>query len=289
MRTRVRQEEVLPPASSLGELADTPNLAASYCPRCSPERDPVAEILTVRWCEAHRPRDGGFDDEKATVSADILTSTGDAEGATNRRWCELLHRTRRRSSKEDIMHALWFLVFVVALSGCALRPATTSSAAPPPPAPVAPAPSPAEQTPVPSVSASAPTPTPALEASAAAIAPPKEFVTVDALKEVHFGPAKVDALRVETRILDAVLVWLREHPTSLVLIEGYTDDLGTKDQNARLAEKRATSIMKYLVAKGVDAQRITIVSYGADRPVCAMKTEACRAQNRRVRFLVKDR
>lgn len=79
------------------ELADTPNLAASYCPGCAPERDPIREILTVHWCEGHQPRYGGFDDEKATVSKDALCSSGDAEAVTNRRWCALVHRHARRS------------------------------------------------------------------------------------------------------------------------------------------------------------------------------------------------
>ncbi len=288
MSARVRHEDVLPPASSLDELADTPNLAASYCPGCSPERDPIAEILTVRWCEEHRPRDGGSDDERATVSTDILSSTGDAEAATNRRWCELLHRTRRRSSKEDIMHALWFLVFVVALWGCAGQPAATSASAPVPSAPAASAPA-AEQPAAPPVAASAPTPAPAPEVSTASIAPPNEFVTLEALKDVHFGSARVDVLRADTRILDVLIGWLKERPSSLVLIEGYTDDLGTRAQNLILSEKRAKSIMKYLVSRGVETERITVASYGADRPVCTMKTEACRAQNRRARLLVKER
>ena len=85
------------PKRSMTELADTPNLAAFYCPGCSPDRDPVAEILTVRWCDAHQPRYGGFDDERAKVSKDILTSTGEAEAVTNRAWCAIVHRTAKRS------------------------------------------------------------------------------------------------------------------------------------------------------------------------------------------------
>lgn len=79
------------------ELADTPNLASFYCPGCSPGRDPFEEVLTVRWCDAHQPVYGGFDDERATVSKDILTSTGEAEAVTNRAWCEFVHRTAKRS------------------------------------------------------------------------------------------------------------------------------------------------------------------------------------------------
>ena len=78
------------------DLADTPNLASFYCPGCSPGRDPFEEILTVRWCDAHQPMYAGPDDERASVSKDILTSTGEAEGVTNRAWCEFLHRSAKR-------------------------------------------------------------------------------------------------------------------------------------------------------------------------------------------------
>ena len=83
--------------AGMTELADTPNLASFYCPGCSPERDPLGEILTVRWCDAHEPRSGGFDDERAKVSKDILTSTGEAESVTNRAWCEVVHRRAKRA------------------------------------------------------------------------------------------------------------------------------------------------------------------------------------------------
>ena len=110
----------------------------------------------------------------------------------------------------------------------------------------------------------------------------------EALKDVHFGPGRSDVLRADAGILDAVIGWLKENPTGSLLIEGYTDDLGTTEQNRTLGEKRAKSVMKYLVAKGFGAARITVASYGAARPVCSEKTEACRAKNRRVRFLVKQ-
>jgi peptidoglycan-associated lipoprotein len=47
--------------------------------------------------------------------------------------------------------------------------------------------------------------------------------------------------------------------------------------------------MNYLVSQGVQATRITIISYGEERPVCADKSEACWSQNRRAHFLVKER
>jgi len=84
-------------SAGVSELAETPNLAASYCPGCAPERDPIEEILAVRWCDTHQPGIGGLDDERATVSQATAYPSGDAEAATNRPWCELVHRTVKRA------------------------------------------------------------------------------------------------------------------------------------------------------------------------------------------------
>lgn len=71
-------------------LTDTPVVARSYCPGCEPEADPVAEILDVRWCDAHTPARDGSDD--AIVASDAyLSGSAEAGGDVNRRWCELLH------------------------------------------------------------------------------------------------------------------------------------------------------------------------------------------------------
>ena len=84
-------------SADVSELAETPNLAASYCPGSAPERDPIEEILAVRWCDTHQPRIGGLDDERATVSQATAYPSGEAEAATNRPWCELVHRTVKRA------------------------------------------------------------------------------------------------------------------------------------------------------------------------------------------------
>ncbi|MGH7387838.1 MAG: OmpA family protein [Candidatus Rokuibacteriota bacterium] len=104
--------------------------------------------------------------------------------------------------------------------------------------------------------------------------------------DVHFGAGRVTLVRADAKALDAVVRWLKEHPAALVMLEGHTDDLGSRDGNLMVGEKRAASIMKYLISKGIDRERISLTSYGSDRPLCTDKTDACRAKNRRVRFLV---
>ena len=84
-------------------------------------------------------------------------------------------------------------------------------------------------------------------------------------------------------------MWLKSNASNLVLIEGHCDERGTNEYNLALGERRAKATMNYLVSQGIQANRITIISYGEERPVCNEKTEACWAKNRRANFLVKPR
>jgi peptidoglycan-associated lipoprotein len=87
--------------------------------------------------------------------------------------------------------------------------------------------------------------------------------------------------------------WLRANPGQLVLIEGHCDNRGatsTKNEfNMDLGERRAQAAMNYLIAQDVHPSRITILSYGEERPQCTEESERCWSQNRRSRFLVKPR
>ena len=107
------------------------------------------------------------------------------------------------------------------------------------------------------------------------------------LVAVRFGPGQATVGTADISALDGVVRWLKEHPGSVVVVEGHTDDLGTEGENMAIGEKRAASIMRYMVSRGLEPARISIVSYGSEHPVCAEKTEACRAKNRRADLLVK--
>lgn len=69
-----------------------------------------------------------------------------------------------------------------------------------------------------------------------------------------------------------------------VKLEGNCDDWGSDEYNFALGLRRANTIKKALVAEGVDAKRITMVSYGESNPVCTAQTKECWAKNRRVDF-----
>ena len=93
----------------------------------------------------------------------------------------------------------------------------------------------------------------------------------------------------DAKTLDRNANWLKSNPNHLVLIEGHCDERGTNEYNLALGERRAKSTMNYLVSQGVQANRITIISYGEERPQCTEHTESCWAKNRRAHFLVKPR
>ena len=175
------------------------------------------------------------------------------------------------------------------ITGCARRPATTAASAAAPAPAAAPSPAPA---PAPSASSAAPAPPAPAAAAAPASAPrpvPKEFMAVAALKEVYFDFDKYDIRAEDAKTLDANATWLKSNGDNLVLIEGHCDERGTNEYNLALGERRAKATMNYLVSQGIQANRITIISYGEERPVCTEKTEACWAKNRRANFLVKPR
>jgi len=81
--------------------------------------------------------------------------------------------------------------------------------------------------------------------------------------------------------LDKQVAWMARYPSFSVTVEGHADERGTREYNLALAEKRANAVKDFLVAKGVAATRIKVVSYGKERPEATGSNEASRAQNRR--------
>ncbi|MBI1734065.1 MAG: peptidoglycan-associated lipoprotein Pal [Candidatus Rokubacteria bacterium] len=191
------------------------------------------------------------------------------------------------------------LVLVVALAGCAKRPATTAAVAPAPtgtgattgPTTMQPS-QPTTTTPPAAMQPSTPPTTAAPTTTTPAPGPrpsPREFVSTPNLRDVFFDFDKYDIRPEDAKTLDSNAQWLKSNPNQLVLIEGHCDERGTNEYNLALGERRAKAAMNYLVSQGVQASRITIISYGEERPTCSDKNESCWAKNRRAHFLVKAR
>ena len=129
-------------------------------------------------------------------------------------------------------------------------------------------------------------PAAAVEAEAA-VPPAANFTALPGLPDIRFRSGQLGIVKSDEKVLDTVVKWLKAHPAAVVMLEGHTDDLGTRESNRVAAESRAASIKSYLVANGVEAVRIAIEPVGSERPVCLEKTDACRARNRRVHVLVR--
>jgi outer membrane protein OmpA-like peptidoglycan-associated protein len=88
--------------------------------------------------------------------------------------------------------------------------------------------------------------------------------------------------------LDSLAALLVKHPTWALKISGHTDNVGQPAQNMTLSKKRAESVKKYLVSKGVPADHLKTEWYGQTRPIAPNTTEAGRQKNRRVEMLIID-
>ena len=117
---------------------------------------------------------------------------------------------------------------------------------------------------------------------------PKEFVESAALRDVFFDFDRYEVRAGDKGTLDENAKWLKTNQGALLLIEGHADERGTNEYNLALGERRAKSTRDYLVSVGIEEGRITVISYGEERPTCTEKTEACWAKNRRAHFLVKQ-
>jgi peptidoglycan-associated lipoprotein len=117
---------------------------------------------------------------------------------------------------------------------------------------------------------------------------PKEFQETSSLRDVHFDFDRYEIRTQDKPVLDENAKWLKSNGAAMLLIEGHCDERGTNEYNLALGERRAKATRDYLVSLGIDGGRITVISYGEERPLCTDRAEACWAQNRRSHFLVKQ-
>jgi peptidoglycan-associated lipoprotein len=82
-------------------------------------------------------------------------------------------------------------------------------------------------------------------------------------------------------VLDAQAAWLARNPRARVTIEGHCDERGTREYNLALGERRANAAKNFLVSAGVPASRLSVISYGKERPAAEGSDEGAWAQNRR--------
>ncbi|MEO1334447.1 MAG: OmpA family protein, partial [Myxococcota bacterium] len=113
---------------------------------------------------------------------------------------------------------------------------------------------------------------------------------IEILDLVYFRTASAVIDKRSFPLLDNVASVINSHPEiSLVRVEGHTDASGSTASNQRLSQRRAESVVAYIVKRGVAPSRLTAVGYGETKPVASNVTPEGRSKNRRVEFTIVDR
>ncbi|MFN3870625.1 MAG: OmpA family protein, partial [Aquificaceae bacterium] len=103
---------------------------------------------------------------------------------------------------------------------------------------------------------------------------------------VHFDFNKANIKREYIPLLNEVVKTLKENPNIRIRVEGFTDDIGSKTYNDKLALRRAQAVRDYLIRAGISADRIEVVGFGKERYIADNKTSIGRFTNRRAEFIV---
>jgi outer membrane protein OmpA-like peptidoglycan-associated protein len=158
---------------------------------------------------------------------------------------------------------------LVGISGsfCTVVSGTTTPRPPPPPPPPPPKPVPPPPPPPP------PPPAPKVE---------RTIILDDVLFDFDKSAIKPEA----AQILDRLVAFMNENPSSKVSLSGHTDSIGTEAYNLKLSDRRWMSVRDYVVKEGVDSSRVSGQGFGESKPIASNATAEGQAKNRRVEIKV---
>ncbi len=111
--------------------------------------------------------------------------------------------------------------------------------------------------------------------------PLSTILTVDVGDRVFFSFDKYSLKAKARQTLERQATFLKNNPGVKVILQGHADERGTREYNLALGDRRANAAKDYLIALGIDPNRVTIISYGKERPAVAGSNEAAWSQNRR--------
>lgn len=108
---------------------------------------------------------------------------------------------------------------------------------------------------------------------------------IPGLATVHFEYDKFSLSPEARNILAQNAEFMRKHPNVNIQIEGHCDARGSIEYNLTLGERRANAVKAYLVSLGIPDSRLSVLSYGEEKPMNAGDSEAAYAANRRANFV----
>jgi len=114
--------------------------------------------------------------------------------------------------------------------------------------------------------------------------------SIELREKIHFEFGKAKIMRKSFPLLDQVAATLKEHPEIRKLrIEGHTDSKGSAKYNQGLSQRRAQSVVNYLINKGITSGRLVAKGYGEEKPIATNQTDRGRSMNRRVEMIILER
>jgi outer membrane protein OmpA-like peptidoglycan-associated protein len=119
-------------------------------------------------------------------------------------------------------------------------------------------------------------------------AKPTDRGLIVTLGDVLFDTGKASLKAGATSNLNKLVAFLNEYSDRTVLIEGYTDSVGSEDYNQGLSERRADSVKSYLAGQGIGSIRLSAAGKGESDPVASNDSAAGRQQNRRVEVVISN-
>ena len=108
-----------------------------------------------------------------------------------------------------------------------------------------------------------------------------EFLAKGVPDRIFFATNKTKLTTASRDTLRKQAAWLRDNPSVNVVLEGHADERGTREYNLALGERRANAAKDYLMTYGVSADRISVISYGKERPVDSGSNPLSWSKNRR--------
>ena len=103
---------------------------------------------------------------------------------------------------------------------------------------------------------------------------------------VYFETDKHNISSSSAFTLESQANWLKSTPGFQLLIEGHCDERGTREYNLALGERRGNAVKEFLASLGVDPGRLTVISYGKERPAAEGSTSEAWSENRRAVLVV---
>ena len=107
-------------------------------------------------------------------------------------------------------------------------------------------------------------------------------------EDIYFKQGSYNLMPEARQLLIEKAQWLEKYPDVKVIVEGHSDEAGSKEYNFALGDQRAGAVKSLLIGQGIPSSRLNAVSYGNEQPIDTGTTKASKAKNRRVHFVVEE-